>query len=424
MGVTAKLLKAAGGLMDYVPDELGADSYRMLLDAYKRARESLSDVGVDFTMRGSDYFSAPRGGTGREKDPALFTPYSSLKQGGVAPSDWVATGKDFVGTSGNPQMKRPEDFLGMTLFGYTSDSTPINRSIETLNNLTFEQPILQQGGQRFVDEADRGFASEFNAMRTKQKAWDAARAAGEQPLVTPLVMGAKAGDASQHLSQTLVQAIRANAPNIDTSFKPKLPAKMAKDYDAVIDPTLGLLDPRLPQFLASRSGAERSAFVKAMDKNTAAQAGVPSPAAVRWATTDPQLMGADMLSGGFRLFEPSDAPLIVDNPMGHATYNAIIGRKGPNMTMGEPRPWYLTFPDFAYDKMVASTPRGQNMLTLEAKPKDLRAMQMNPNISQRLDREWVDANSAYDEALRDKGKDAAYMAALDALVARAQRRGR
>lgn len=406
-------------------EELQPDKLRALQEALARTRSNRQDVGVDFTMRGEDYFSAPREGAGRAKDPALFTPYSSLKETQTPPSDWIATGKDYVGTRGAPIMARPEDFHKRTLFGYTSDSTPTNRVIETLNGLEFENPVLQQGGQTFVDQEGRGFASEYVAMKTKQDAWNRAREAGADPLVTPLVMGPKSGDASQHLSQTMVQAIRANAANIDTSFVPKLPPKMAKDYAEIIDPSMGLLDPRLPSFLASRSGAERSAFVKAMDKSSAAKAGVPSAAAVRWATTDPQLMGAEMLSGGFRVFEPSSAPLMIDDPAGHATYNAIIGREGPNMTMGlQTRPWYLMFPDFAYDKMVASTPRGQNMLTMAAKPKDLRALQMNPNISQYIDQEWVDANSAYDEALRSKGKDAAYMAALDALVARAQRQGK
>jgi hypothetical protein len=429
MGAKDKALKAAfRGLMDYIPEgvaEATSSGLMSLQEALARARSNLQDVGVDFTMRGSEYFGAPRAGASKAKDPALFTPYSSLKETQTPPSEWIATGKDYVGTRGAPTMARPEDFYKRTLFGYTSDSTPTDRAIETLNKLEFETPVLQQGGQTFVDQEGRGFASEYVAMKTKQDAWNRAREAGADPLVTPMVMGAKSGDASQHLSQTLMQAIRANASNIDTSFVPKLPTKMAKDYAEVIDPSMGLLDPRLPPFLASRSGAERSAFVKAMDKSTAAKAGVPSVAAVRWATTDPQLMGAEMLSSGFRVFEPSSAPLMIDDPAGHATYNAIIGREGPNMTMGQQtRPWYLMFPDAAYPKMMANTRQGQNMLTLEAKPKDLRSFQMNPELSQYMDQEWVDANSIYDETLRTKGKDAAYMSALDALFARAERNRR
>lgn len=77
----------------------------------------------------------------------------------------------------------------------------------------------------------------------------------------------------------------------------------------------------------------------------------------------------------------------------------------------------------AYPKMVASTPKGSNMLKTEALPKDIRGFQMNPNMSQKIDNQWVDAQMTYDEILRNQGKEAADMYALDALVNRAQMSG-
>ena len=73
--------------------------------------------------------------------------------------------------------------------------------------------------------------------------------------------------------------------------------------------------------------------------------------------------------------------------------------------------------------MVASTPSGSNMLKTEALPKDIRGFQMNPNMSQKIDNEWVEANMMYDEILKTQGRQAAELFGLDALVNRAQRLG-
>ena len=48
---------------------------------------------------------------------------------------------------------------------------------------------------------------------------------------------------------------------------------------------------------------------------------------------------------------------------------------------------------------------------------------MNPNMSQKMDNQWVDAQMTYEEILRNQGKEAADMYALDALVNRAQMSG-
>lgn len=416
--------QAAGDMArQFAEEEAGSVNLGGLHNALARIRDEARNMSVPYTTRGADFFQAPRTGGGRAKDPALYTPYSSLRQD-VPPSEWEVSGREFVGLAENPQFVTPERLEGATLFGYTADPTMTNRTIESLNQAQFEAPVMQQGGHVFVDEPGRGFASELAAMRAKQLAWDRARAEGKRPVVTPMVMGTASGDASQHVSQTLVRAIQANADKVDPKFVPSLPAKLQEDYSKNISKKLGLLDPRLPAWLESKSGSERAAFVKALDKSPAAKAGVPSVAAVRWATTDPNLMGAGLLDSGYRLFEPSAGPLDVHGGELHSTYNAVINREGPSMTMGNTtRPWYLMFPDAAYEKMLASTPPGANMLNPTAMPKDLRAFQMNPKVSQELDAEWVDMNSRYDEILATQGKEAADLYALDAMTARAARRG-
>ena len=93
------------------------------------------------------------------------------------------------------------------------------------------------------------------------------------------------------------------------------------------------------------------------------------------------------------------------------------------MTMGEVRPWYLQFPDFAVPRMIDNTPSGSNMLNPNAMPKELRSMQMNPNVSQKIDDQYEDMNMIYNEILKSQGKDAADMYAMDAALNRYQMQG-
>lgn len=154
------------------------------------------------------------------------------------------------------------------------------------------------------------------------------------------------------------------------------------------------------------------------------KANIPSVAATRWATMDPNLIGADLLSSGYRVFEPAPSDVIRRHGGDiHATYGAYVNKVGPSMTMGDPRPWYLMFPDVAYPSMVSATKKGANMLRTDALPKDLRKFQMNTKLRQTIDPEWVDVNSRYDEILASQGKEAADLFAYDALVNRATRKG-
>jgi hypothetical protein len=82
------------------------------------------------------------------------------------------------------------------------------------------------------------------------------------------------------------------------------------------------------------------------------------------------------------------------------------------------------FPDEAFPRLEATTPRGANQMSTAAMPKDLRAFQMNPQLRQATDPQWVDANMRYDEILRSRGKAEADMYAMDAMIARASRRAR
>lgn len=408
------------GLMDFAAEDAGSLNLGGLYNALGRLPDEALDKATPFRRTGTEDFAAPRGGSGRAKDPALYTEFSSLKQDKIAPYDWEVTGRRLYGQDETPVNVTPERMAEMfdVLYGYPADATLNNVIIDSVNGIRLPQPILQQAGHAFVDRGRLGFASEPSAMAARNRAWREAQREGLRVGVTPMVMGPKGGDFSQHVGQTQAQLIAGAEGAIDPTYMPNLAALEQSGIT-------GLLDPRLPALLETMKGGERAKFVKALDSNPAMRANVPSVAATRWATMDPNLIGAELLSSGYRVFEP--APSDVLRRHGgelHSTYTAAVNKVGPSMTMGAPRPWYLMFPDLALPRMEAATKKGANMPRTDALPKDLRAFQMNTRLRQEIDPEWVDVNARYDEIMKSQGKEAADLFALDALLARGSRRAR
>ena len=412
--------QARAGLLDMIPNEYGGANLGGLYYALGRLPEGTLENAVPFTRRGSEDFAPRRAGDSRAKDPSLYTDFSTIKQDRIAPAEWEVTGRRLQGLSDTPTTMTPADIKNKfdVLYGYPADATMLDVIIDSVNGVRLPNPTLQQAGHTFTDRPVYGFASEPQAMAARNNAWQAAMDEGQRVAVSPMVMGPKGGDFSQHVGQTMAQLIRGAENEIDPSFAPNLPGN-ASEY------LTGLLDPRLPYFIEGLKGGERGKFMKALDTGPAAKAGVPSAAAARWATTDPNLMGASLLDSGYRLFEPAkDDFLRRHGGELHSTYGAIVDKAGPSMTMGGPRPWYLMYPDLAFPRMNASTKPGANMPKANAMPKDLRGFQMNPNLRQDIDQQWVDVNSKYDEIRASEGKDAADMFAMDALLARASRMAR
>lgn len=409
------------GLIDFIGDESGSVNLGGLYNAIARVSDEDLAAATPFRRTGAEDFMPKREGGGRAKDPALYTGFSSVKQDQIAPYEWEVTGRRLGTLDVPPEAVTPQDIASKfdVMYGYPADATLNNVIIDNVNGVTVPSPIMQQAGHTFPDRPRLGFASEPVAMGARNKAWREAQREGLRVGVTPMVMGAKGGDFSQHVGQTQAQLMRGAEGQIDPNFMPgKLPPRMAENLT-------GLLDPRLPYILEGMNGTERAAFMKALDTSPAMKAGVPSVAATRWATMDPNLIGADLLSSGYRVFEPAPSDVIRRHGGDiHATYGAYVNKVGPSMTMGDPRPWYLMFPDVAYPSMVSATKKGANMLRTDALPKDLRKFQMNTKLRQTIDPEWVDVNSRYDEILASQGKEAADLFAYDALINRATRKDR
>ena len=87
---------------------------------------------LDFLMKGSDYFDAPRIGGGRAKDPALYTPFSAVKHTKTAPSQYQVRGRIGEGLL-PPSVIEPESLLGKNMYFATGDRTSNQRMIDEIN---------------------------------------------------------------------------------------------------------------------------------------------------------------------------------------------------------------------------------------------------------------------------------------------------
>jgi len=412
----------AGG----TPQSLSAGTPNLggVLSFSDKVPQSAIDNATPFTR--SSTFAKPRVGGGRSKDEALYSPFSKKKQSVVPPSEWQVSGRRLDDLIDPPDVVNAEEIRrrGFTnLFGFPADSTMGNTIIDEINGLRFANPVLQEAGHEFTDNLSRlGFMSDKGVLSGKNREWQKVYENNGKPLVTPMTMGTSGGDFNVHQSMNLAQAIRAAAENgmIDPNFIPMGGTK--KDPYRLLPEGMGLLDARLPAYIESMNGGQRANFAKALDTPFAMDRGVPSVGAVRWASMDPNLLDTEALSSGYRMFQPEQDDFL-SFPNTHASYNAAVNRVGNSMTMGNTRPFRLVFPDDAFSKLEASTRKGANMIETQAKPKDLRAYQMNPKLNQAIDSEWEDANMTYDRIMAERGKDAADLYATDALIARASRRG-
>lgn len=232
------------GLLELAADESGSLNLGGLYNALGRLPDEALEKATPFRRTGAENFAEPRKGGGKAKDLALYTEFSGLKQDKVAPYDWEVTGRRLAGQDEAPVSMRPEDIGAKfdVLYGYPADATLNNVIIDSVNGIALPQPTLQQAGHTFIDRGRLGFASEPAAMASRNKAWREAQREGLRVGVTPMVMGPKGGDFSQHVAQTQAQLIAGAADAVDPTFMPKL-ASLGQSG------LVGLLDPRLPAFL-------------------------------------------------------------------------------------------------------------------------------------------------------------------------------
>ena len=352
-----------------------------------------------FTIKGSDYFQAPRIDGGRARDPALYTPYSKNKATGTAPYDYVVSGTRNVGLLDNPLVIKPEDLQNKLMFFATGDRTSNQRMIEEINDYLLRSPQTTYGGPEYMDQIDTGaWASEFSALAPKAKAMRRAQDEGQDVVLSYMPMGERSGDFSQHMSDVYTSMMqsggnvgswRNNISDIDMALRKRFP-------DMNI-PSVGSKD--FGTWLSSQKGGTRSQFIKYFDSSEMQKLGMPDVGVARFAVTDPNLVLSDAGSVGYRFAFPElDVTAVRNNP--HPSYNSEI-RMMPDtrsMTFGD-----LELP-FTIGARDTALPKAAVTGNINLMPKDIKSYMQNPNLSQLIDDQFLTEAGTYSELLRGAGK--------------------
>jgi hypothetical protein len=331
-----------------------------------------------------------------------------------------------------------QSLTNRTLFGLVGDPTAM-RQVNQIGEEVLTNPVMSEAGSEFIDRGNQGWASARAAMAAKQAAMERA----DNPYALYLNMGDQSGDFSVHMGRAVGEAFRAapissNAvPEIDDTIRnigmsvtepvfradgtPELTARgnpktrsytvrPFQDFTTVADPEAVL------NYIESLpSGAQRAAFVKGLDKSGLQRMGVPNVGDIRLALANPDLIGRDWLTAGYRGFTPDiETGLLSTPPEVHSTYDTMIQRVGPSETFdagGRGVPVNLVFRNLSEQMREKGT--GGRLIPTSA---DYKVLESSPNRAQQpMDDMAVELTSTFSEIENRFGRRAALQYANELL---------
>jgi hypothetical protein len=326
------------------------------------------------------------------------------------------------------------DLAGKTIMGLVGDPTA-RKTVTQVGDLVLENPVQSQAGAEFMDIF--GYASARPAMASKLRE----AASSDDAFFTFLNMGEKSGDFAIHTGELVGEAFKAamksNSSPIDrdkipminnhirnigvNSQTPKLDAdgnqmKTAAGNPAfknsTIRPFADFKSIENPEYLGEYiaqlpTGSLRAAFIKGLDRDKLQKAGFPNIGEIRVALANPDLIGRDFLSAGYRGFFPDyDKGLMDTTDDIHRTYDTYVEKVGPSYTLdqgGGGVPANLLFVDKG-EKMRAKGTGG----LLAATEKDYKQFEMSPTASKQfMDDRAVEIADTFVEIEKRFGRGAA-----------------
>lgn len=319
---------------------------------------------------------------------------------------------------------------GKTVLVDVGDPTGF-QAVETVGQTRLPRPQQIQAGAEFMDTLRQGWGSALQAVSAKRNA--------ELGVIDPLrmfvQMGDKSGDFALPTGRMIGEAFRvapissANVSRIDEAIRnismqqkvPRLDSngnvvlnkkgnivtdsitiRPFTDFRSVSDPDyLGAYIEALP------SGSQRAAFVKGLDKQDFLKMGAPDIGHLRLAASNPDLIGRDWLSMGYRAHTPDTNAGMLQMPSDiNASYDTMTQKVGDAMSFdqgGRGAPAALVMRDLAYEMRQKGT--GGNLLPTSA---FYKVLESSPRRAQQLmDAQQVEILSTFNEIERRNGRGAA-----------------
>jgi len=294
-----------------------------------------------------------------------------------------------------------EALKGKVITPLVGDPTMAGKTIHSIDGVPLEVPLDTKGGHGYIRQTE-GYANDgalatgiANRVKGLQKEFDT-----DQIIGTHTKMGAQSADFSHHIWGALARMLpnspipKAGVKELDNAIEakiaaiPRTPAMIKNNEQYDWPKWAGVKDDNLEQRLALQPDAYRKAFINALSQKHGVIEGTPSVGAVRYATTDPELLFAPGGASGLSMtrltgeIRPGDHPDFPRHLVGEGNFGLGGLLRQENM-----------FPDIIerFDK---------------AQPPDRwgRKMYMPPPGSthgQLIDDRWLNENGQY---LRDIGK--------------------
>tara|TARA_R110002167_G_scaffold207056_1_gene411261 strand:- start:102 stop:1907 length:1806 start_codon:yes stop_codon:yes gene_type:complete len=249
------------------------------------------------------------------------------------------------------------DYMGRDLMSIVGDNTG-RHTVTGQGGKMFETPVDSMAGFQYTDVEGQGYAGARSATSSKfNEALDR-----NDPAYISLLMGERSGDFSQHVNDIYAQMFRnssidaSDIPKVDSAIRGIGMSKTVKvlddagkpvlkkdgsaktksvtvypfqDFSSASDPAaLGNYILQLP------SGSQRAALIKGLDRAGLHKMGVPKVADARLAAADPDQIGMDWGTTGYRIITPDLQKGLLDTtPLQSTTYDTGIDKVGNSETL-------------------------------------------------------------------------------------------
>ena len=333
--------------------------------------------------------------------------------------------------------------LGRDVLAIVGDQTG-RHTVTSVDGKVLPNEVASKAGFQYIDVPGQGYAGASSA--TSSKATEAGRslAKGTDPYYMSFMMGEQSGDFARHQGNIFGEMFKSapiaasNVTKVDEAIRKIGVPKTVKVFDdngnPVMNPKTGkqktksvksfpftnfgtVADPNAVSAYidAIPTGTQRAYFLKGMDTDAFQKMGVPRVSDARLAAADPNQIGMDWGTVGYRGFTPDlERGLYPTTPAQSTTYDTGIGKVGQADTFLEGSrgiPANLLYRDLAEAQRAKGT--GGGLLMNSA---DYKAYEMSPKrAKQTIDDLAVETVDTFLEIEKRGGRGDALRYARDIL---------
>ena len=337
-----------------------------------------------------------------------------------------------------PQQSTIADLKGRTVMSIVGDPTG-RQTVTGVDGDMFETPVNSMAGFQYTDVPGQGYAGAEGA--TSSKLNEALKT--EDPFYMSILMAERSGDFAMHTGLILGEMFK-NAPiaaknvsKIDEAIRNigKPITVKVKDADGAFirnaDGTFktqgktiypyqnftSVSDPNaISEYIKNLpTGTDRAYFLKGLDKGGLQKMGVPKVGDARLAAADPNQIGMDWGTTGYRGFVPNlERGPFPTTARQSTTYDTGIDKIGPSQTFleeGRGIPANLLYRDLS--EIQRSREKGGNLVMNAA---DYKILESSPKKAKQLvDDQVIEIISTFTELERRGGRRAALQYAQELL---------